>query len=122
MSARHYSCMKAGALAKWVLRPLLEGHLCLCAVLKREAPISAAELVRGLPEGAAVRVCQGKACSKHGSAGLMASLQEAGAPALSVTACKCLDKCKLGPNVEVVADGSKQVVQVTRPELVPARV
>ena len=69
-----------------------------------------------------MRVCQGKACSKHGSAGLMALLQEAGVPALSVTACKCLDKCKLGPNVEVVADGSKQVVQVTSRELVPARV
>ncbi len=90
----------------------------LCAVLKREAPISAAELVKGLPEGASVRVCQGKACKKKGSAGLMTALQESGAPcADNMVACKCLDKCKLGPNVEVTVNGSKQVVQVAAPEL-----
>ena len=91
----------------------------LCAVLKREAPISAAELVKGLPEGAAVRVCQGKACQKKGSAELMTALQESGACADSMVACKCLDKCKLGPNVEVVVNGSKQIVQVAAPELLP---
>jgi len=89
----------------------------MCAVLKREAPITAAELVRGLPEGAAVRACQGKACVKKGSAGLMAALQDSGLSPTSVTACKCLDKCKLGPNVEVVVNGSKQIVQVAIPEL-----
>ena len=66
-----------------------------------------------------MRVCQGKACRKRGSAGLMAALQESGACADSMAACKCLDKCKLGPNVEVVVNGSKQVVQVAVPELVP---
>ena len=91
----------------------------LCAVLKREAPISVAELVRGLPEGAAVTVCDGKACRKKGSAGLMAALQESGVCGDSIVACKCLDKCKLGPNVEVVVNNSKQVVQVAVPELLP---
>ncbi|CAL5227233.1 g10157 [Coccomyxa viridis] len=89
-------------------------------VLKREAPISAAELVKGLPEGASVRVCQGKACQKKGSVGLMTALQESGAScADSMVACKCLDKCKLGPNVAVTVNGSKQVVQVAAPELLP---
>ena len=49
----------------------------------------------------------------------MAALQESGACADSMVACKCLDKCKLGPNVEVVVNGSKQVLQVAVPELMP---
>ena len=78
---------------------------------------SAAELVLDLPEGASVSVCQGKTCLKRGSNVLMAELQSAGATAASVTACKCLDKCKLGPNVEVEIDGKRQIVQVHSPVL-----
>ncbi|CAK0757602.1 hypothetical protein CVIRNUC_002554 [Coccomyxa viridis] len=78
---------------------------------------SAAELVLDLPEGASVSVCQGKTCLKRGSNVLMAELQSAGATAASVTACKCLDKCKLGPNVEVAINGKRQIVQVHSPVL-----
>ena len=78
---------------------------------------SATDIVRDLPEGASVRVCQGKTCLKRGSNVLMAELQNSGATAASVTACKCLDKCKLGPNVEVEVDGKRQIVQVNSPEL-----
>ena len=78
---------------------------------------SATELVRDLPEGASVSVCQGKTCLKRGSNVLMAELQSAGATAASVTACKCLDECKLGPNVEVEIDGKRQIVQVNSPVL-----
>lgn len=47
----------------------------------------------------------------------MTALEESGARADSMVACKCLDKCKLGPNVEVIVNGSKQVVQVAALEL-----
>ena len=76
---------------------------------------SATELVQNLPEGASVSVCQGKTCLKRGSNVLMAELQSAGATAASVTACKCLDKCKLGPNLEVEVSGKRQIVQVNSP-------
>ena len=78
---------------------------------------SAVELVRDLPEGASVKVCQGKTCLQRGSNVLMAELQGSGASAASVAACKCLDRCKLGPNVEVEVDGKRQIVQVNSPEL-----
>lgn len=68
-----------------------------------------------------MRVCTGKACAKRGSAVLLAALQECGTGAASTTACKCLDKCKTGPNVEVLIDGSKQIVQIASPELAELR-
>ena len=82
---------------------------------------SAAELVRDLPEGASVRVCQGKTCLRRGSNVLMAELQSSGTTAANVTACKCLDQCKLGPNMEVEVDGKRQIVQVNSPELASVR-
>ena len=68
-----------------------------------------------------MRVCQGKACRKRGSAGLMAALQESGACADSMAACKCLDKCKAGPNVSVRAPGAPRALLTgVRPEMVPS--
>ena len=50
-----------------------------------------------------VQVCTGKACRKKGSEAMLAALQvqAKSQPGVSVVACKCLDKCKAGPNVQL---------------------
>ena len=54
--------------------------------------------------GRKVQVCTGKACRKKGSEAMLAALQAQAdsQPGLSVVSCKCLDKCKAGPNVQLL--------------------
>lgn len=76
------------------------------------------------PERTRVAVCQGKACLKRGSAVLLeAATQQAAAygKQLEVVPCKCLDKCKEGPNVAVRAPGGQRVIVTgVRSEMLPS--
>jgi hypothetical protein len=82
--------------------------------LKSEAPapVTAAELASSLSPGASVNVCQGKTCSKKGSAQVLEELKSALGGVVDVSPCKCLDKCKLGPNIQIEDQGRKHVLQV----------
>ena len=72
------------------------------------------------PQQRQIAVCTGKSCRKKGSEAVLAELQQqaAGDPSISVTSCKCLDKCKLGPNVRMPgssAGAKKQVLSGVGP-------
>ena len=91
----------------------------MIAKLKKEKimPIKkdALEVVSNLLSGARVSVCQGKACSKRGSAQLMEELSMHAEEGVEVMPCKCLDKCKAGPNLEVTVGAEKRIVAVNAP-------
>ena len=76
------------------------------------------------PMHSRVAVCQGKACLKRGSAQLLeAAQQEAAAygDAVQVVSCKCLDKCKAGPNVAARPPTGKRVTLTgVRPDMLPS--
>ena len=56
----------------------------------------------------AIGVCIGKACTKRGSADLLATAQAAAEGRdVDVVPCKCLDQCKKGPNVQISIAGQK---------------
>ena len=74
----------------------------------------ALEVLKSLPSGATVRVCQGKACMKRGSAQLLEDMRSH-AEGVQLMPCKCLDTCKTGPNIEVSFDAEKRVVAVNSP-------
>ena len=78
-----------------------------------EGEVSA--LLQSLPAGASVRVCQGKACCRAGSAQLLATLQQRGEAAdVQVSSSKCMDMCKKGAaTVEVLEGGEKRSVQLS---------
>lgn len=78
-----------------------------------EGEVSA--LLQSMPAGASVRVCQGKACCRAGSAQLLANLQQRGeAAGIQVSSAKCMDVCKKGAaTVEVLQSGEKQRVQLS---------
>lgn len=73
------------------------------------------EILSSLPSGARVKVCQGKACSKRGSAHLLMDLQALPQNRVELMPCKCLDKCKTAPNVMVIVDKEVKVVSVNAP-------
>ncbi|CAL8466865.1 g6401 [Coccomyxa elongata] len=75
----------------------------------------ALEVLKSLPSGATVRVCQGKACVKRGSAQLLADMSTHVEEGIELVPCKCLDKCKSGPNIEVSFDAEKRIVAVHSP-------
>lgn len=75
----------------------------------------ALEVLRSLPLGATVRVCQGKACVKRGSAQLLEDMSPHAEEGIELMPCKCLDKCKSGPNIEVSFDAEKGIVAVHGP-------
>ena len=73
------------------------------------------EVLSSLPSNATVKVCQGKACSKRGGAKLLEELSMHAEQGVEVMPCKCLDKCKSGPNLEVSIGGEKCIVAVNSP-------
>ncbi|BDA40843.1 hypothetical protein COCOBI_01-4970 [Coccomyxa sp. Obi] len=75
----------------------------------------ALEVLSSLPSGATVRVCQGKACIRRGSAQLLEELSSHAEKGVELMPCKCLDKCKTGPNIEVSFDAEKRIVAVNSP-------
>lgn len=75
-------------------------------------PVSAASLIQTMPvedvSAAKIEVCMGGKCKKAGSLDLLHEFEkkvgsESGA---LVVACKCMGKCKEGPNVKVSSRGS----------------
>lgn len=72
----------------------------------------ALEVLSNLPSDATIRVCQGKACLKRGSANLLGELSMHAEKVVEVMPCKCLDKCKSGPNLEVSVGAEKRIVTV----------
>lgn len=75
----------------------------------------ALEVLRSLPVGATVRVCQGKACVKRGSTQLLEELSSQAESGVELMPCKCLDTCKTGPNIEVSFDAETRIVAVLSP-------
>lgn len=75
----------------------------------------ALEVLKSLPAGATVRVCQGKACIKRGSAQLLEEMSSHTEKGVELMPCKCLDTCKTGPNIEVSFDAEKRIVAVNSP-------
>lgn len=74
------------------------------------------KLPNSMPAAAAQRqqlkVCMGKSCKKRGSVGLLAAAQSAAVGTdVDVQPCKCLDKCKMGPNVQLKSEGSKKQIK-----------
>lgn len=53
-------------------------------------------------EGKRVEVCMGKKCAKSGGPALMEDFQKVLGFEGAVVSCKCLGKCKYGPNVRIV--------------------
>lgn len=86
-----------------------------------ERPAASSSLPRQLGEvgqhpmtTAVISVCQGKTCSKRGSARVLAALQHstAGVEGTMVQECKCLGQCKRGPAVRVQMGSGEDIIYV----------
>ncbi|EPS65896.1 hypothetical protein M569_08880, partial [Genlisea aurea] len=51
-----------------------------------------------------IEVCVGGKCKRSGALGLLEEFQRAVGADAAVSSCKCMGKCKEGPNVKVVND------------------
>lgn len=88
--------------------------------LESPGPVEAAEIASRLPDGAFMSVCQGKTCSRRGAAQILEDLKVQSGSRLQVAPCNCLDKCKMGPNVQIEVNGERRVAQVTSSQKVAA--
>mmetsp|Transcript_17753 Transcript_17753/g.31726 ORF Transcript_17753/g.31726 Transcript_17753/m.31726 type:complete len:462 (+) Transcript_17753:84-1469(+) len=61
--------------------------------------------------GHRLHVCQGPECSKKKSKALVVDIEELAAGGCEVVAGGCLDHCAKGPNVEVMKNGKRNVIE-----------
>ncbi|CAK9143917.1 unnamed protein product [Ilex paraguariensis] len=63
----------------------------------------------------AIEVCMGGKCKKSGAAALLEEFQKVVGVETAVSGCKCMGKCRDGPNVRVCNDGGIQADSVRTP-------
>ncbi|KAF3775263.1 hypothetical protein EJ110_NYTH50874 [Nymphaea thermarum] len=82
-------------------------HLLESSIMQVEACIDAAPAITAAPEQAAektkIEVCMGGKCKKSGAQQLVEAFERVLGAGGAVSVCKCLGKCRDGPNVRVVS-------------------